>query len=521
MKVAMFSCDFSHINADRLQTFNYQSLFDVKPWQSLDLSVLEGLGVDFDLKTIAQKKFNILKYTNTDLSVIDTLALISVDNDEWQDTITANKVSTHWWESILDGDVKTNKSLYAVLSLILQSHAIGNTNHSTLAIKSLTKTLKNNKTLQWHDSDLKDFVYAVIENNPSVIAKKAFKARQTISEFLEKYRLPIDKKLNTHAQNEWLGLYLKTPEDNLKHYSTAIQKFLLGNEKVSAIKHATKRALMIFNHKYFSTDLKKLEQETHKFSDIHRWLKNLNRTPDFTLSLDNKHRQILRVWLGAGNYYELRKIVEHIANMNQETQGGKKSISLSRYEFWQGFQSYIVDYWLLVPMNKLNHYDSINSQNIKPMNYSDKYNEPVILLRFDDHYFIQPLVYKANEVDLIMTDDVKILDQSLSAHYFDSNILHTITPCLIHDHFYLWQPDMACTLKEHFNIVSSNPYHFNPLDAEKRKERLKNLNRWVVQAEERNREYGDIDQYLTFCDLLDGVKRYFLSYNHRLTRHES
>ena len=124
MTTNMFLCDFSGINANHLRSFRYQSLFDVEPWQSLDLSILEGFGVDFDLKIIAQEKFDLLKHSPIQLTIIDTLALISVDNNEWQDTITASKVSTHWWESILNTDIKNNKSLYALLSLILQSYAI-------------------------------------------------------------------------------------------------------------------------------------------------------------------------------------------------------------------------------------------------------------------------------------------------------------------------------------------------------------------------------------------------------------
>lgn len=508
MTINMFSCDFSAINTDNLRSFNYRSIFDIEPWQNLDLDVLDELGIDFDLKRIAQEKFDLLKQGPTKLSIVDTLALISIDNSEWQNTVTANKVSNHWWESILDTDIKTNKSLYAVLSLILQNYALDSQNiYTASAIKSLTKTLvKNKNILQWHDNTLKQLVYATIQDHPSIIAQLAFAHQQTVSDFLNRYRLPIAKSLKNTAQDSWLTLYFKTPEDKLKNYSTAIQKFLLGSVAINGIQHVKKRALMIFDNDYFSTDLKKLEQETHKFNDIHRWLKNLNRTPDFVTSLDNKHRQILRVWLGAGNYYELRKIVEYIAEINQETQSSKKSISLSRYEFWQGFQSYIVDYWLLVPQNQLADYTGINSQNIKPMTYSGKYNQPVILLRFDEYYFIQPLVYRAHEVDLIMTNDVKILDRFLSENSFDGNILDTITPCLIHDHFYLWQPNMARTLKEYFTIVSSDPYHFSELNSEKSKERLKNLNRWITQAKERNKEYGDIGQYA-------------LSYKERHNRH--
>lgn len=515
MTTNMFLCDFSGINANHLRSFRYQSLFDVEPWQSLDLSILEGLGVDFDLKIIAQEKFELLKHSPIQLTIIDTLALISVDNNEWQDTITASKVSTHWWESILNTDIKNNKSLYALLSLILQSYAIksyainSNNSYATPAIKSLIKTLINNKiTLQWYDKTLKQLVYAIIENKPSIVAQLAFYTKRTVSDFINDYRLPIATELKKTAQDNWLGLYFKTPENELKSYSTAIQKFLLGNTTDNMIQKAIKKALMIFNHSYFSKDLNELEQQTHKFNDIHRWLKKLNGTPNFVIGLDNKYRQILRVWLGAGNYYELRKIVEYIAEINREVQTSKtnSSISLNRYLFWQGFQSYIVDYWLLVPTAQLADYRNVNSQNIKPMTYSAKYSEPVILLRFDNYYFIQPLVKRSYEVDLIMTKDVKLLDTSLTAQIFDSQLLYDITPCLIHDHAFLWQPDMARTLKEYFNIQSNNPQHFKPLDYSQKNRRLSLLEEWIGKVKNRNQYYGDISQYT-------------LSYNNRYARH--
>lgn len=57
----MFEVNFSHIATQALQVPKYQSLFDIKPWSDLDLSILQGLDLDMDLPSRAKSRFTLLQ----------------------------------------------------------------------------------------------------------------------------------------------------------------------------------------------------------------------------------------------------------------------------------------------------------------------------------------------------------------------------------------------------------------------------------------------------------------------------
>lgn len=97
---------------------------------------------------------------------------------------------------------------------------------------------------------------------------------------------------------------------------------------------------------------------------------------------------------------------------------------------------------------------------IENLSSNEEFSEPIILLRFDKYYFIQPLVHLADMVSLLMTQDCHIIDEALKQETFNVNQLMFITLCLVHDHQYLWQRDAALTLKESFNIAPSNSKKF-------------------------------------------------------------
>ena len=490
-----FTVDFSHINADTMKSLIHQPLFDTTPWQALDLSVLQAVNLDADLKKRAEKKFDTLKIAHTDsFDVIDVLALVIVDNDEWQNKTTAKTVVHNWWLSVLKSH--NQQALYASLVLVLQYHRdpeLYGKFANIDALKALTAILLTNDSYQWQDDTLKLSVKALLSKQPNRLATVALENHITVHQLLSKHKLPVSTDFESKANAEWLTLYLKLTEKQLSSYSRAINHYL---KRRSDIRFAVSRAESIFSNRYFKTDLSTLEKQTHKFTDIHTWLKEWSKNPEFKQLLGKEYQQILRCWLGAGNYYQLEKAVRYIAQISDE----KANRTINRYIFWTNYQQHIVDYWLLIPTNQQNKYYPIfATANIKLVcnkssrNYTNSMTTsnvsavPTVLLKFDDYYLIQPLV--EGNADLVMTSSVALLDKALQSDEIESCVFDNIEPCVIHDHRHLWQRDMALCLKENFNIMMGDPSRFiytpaisdsftHPRKSIDHKARLENIESW-------------------------------------------
>lgn len=520
-----FSVNFSHINADTMKSLIHQRLFDTMPWQTLDLNVLQEVDIDADLKKRAEQKFDTLKINQTSaFSVIDVLALVIIENEEWQNKAIAKKVANNWWLSALE--MEDQQALYASLVLVLQYQRdpeLYEKFANTRALKVLTESLLAGDSYQWQDNLLKLSVKAVLSNQPSSFAILALESHITVYQLLSKHKLPVSADFESRANAEWLALYLKLTERQLSAYSNTINHYL--NRK-SDIHFAVGRAELIFSSSYFKTDLSTLEKQTHKFTDIHKWLKEWNKKSEFKQLLGKEYQQILRCWLGAGNYYQLEKAVRYIAQINDEDIESNRSISINRYIFWTNYQQHIVDYWLLIPSNQQEKYHPIfATANIKlvsnkcSLGYSSSMTTenvssvPTVLLKFDDYYFIQPLVNSGGKADLVMTSSVALLDSALQSDEIESRVFDNIEPSLIHDHMFLWQRDMAMCLKESFKIIMSNPDRFvytptfgdsfiNPSKVIDHKARLENIERWY--------------RYSRYTSELD---KYAVSYQKRHARH--
>ena len=525
-----FSIDFSRINASRMLSLTYHRLFDTMPWQTLDLSVLQEVTIDADLKKRAEQKFDTLKIAHTDsFDIIDVLALVIIDNDEWQNKTTVKVVTHNWWLSALERH--NQQALYASLVLILQYHRspkLYENFANTHALKALTAAMLASNSYQWQDNTLQLAVKAVLSNSPSNFAALALRDQMTTNQLLHEHKLPVSTDFEHQAIEEWLTLYLKLTEKQLLDHSDTINHYL---KRKSDIHFAISRAELIFSNRYFKTDLSTLEKQTHKFSDIHTWLKEWNKNPEFKRLLDKKYQQILRCWLGAGNYYQLEKAVRYIAQVNEENIDENRSVSINRYIFWTNYQQHIVDYWLLIPANQQDKYYPIfTTANIKLVSSKNGLRQvnslttenvssvPTVLLKFDDYYFIQPLVSSGGKADLIMTNSVLLLDTALQSDEIDSDVFDNIEPCLIHDHMFLWQRDMAMCLKENFKIMMGNLNKFvytptfgdsfiHPKKSIDHKARLENIERWYRYSRYSNERYSN------------ELDKYAISYHKRHARH--
>ncbi len=269
----------------------------------------------------------------------------------------------------------------------------------------------------------------------------------------------------------------------------------------SILQFAVDRAKLIFDNPYFDVgeDLQKLESKTKKFKDIYQWLKSWSDNVEFKNRLGLEYLPILRCWIGAGNYYQLEKEVRKISIANDEHIREKgKNISLNRYFFWTNYQQYIVDYYILIPRNGGYMYDNINkSENFRYIDNGHLTDDvpPMIILKFDNYYFIQPLVLTATNCELTMTKEMVFMERMLQNTSIDVSKIKNLEPCLIHDFYFGWQQELVIILKMFDIHTKSNTIKVtehggksfmidinNPLDKDEKLQRESNLRSWYFNA---------------------------------------
>ncbi len=494
----MFEVNFSHITTQALQVPKYQSLFDTKPWSDLDLSILQGLDLDMDLPSRAKSRFALLQNdVYADINVLDILALVSCHIDDWDNAVLANKACYHLWQSVLIGH--NEKPRYALIMCLLQYHQsplLYESLKTDIIFERLIKSLANTDH-QWQDNTQKQILLALLNNSPKDLAKLSIGEKTTPNKLLANYQFSTHETFAKQAQQAWLSLYLMLDAKILTQHTSAINAYLTGD---SSIRHALKQIATIFDHNYFPKDPHKLQDKIHKFTDIHHWLTLYNKRSEFLSGLSLHHRTILRYWLGAGHYHQLKDIISYIAYEKGEGQEGKGSISLNRYKFWVDYQQHILDYCLLLPYDYNHIPKRFHQGQFKIMMPSASYNVPIALIRFEKYYFIQSFIQTGSRTNLLMTTDCQILDNALKADQFDPKILDGVTLCLVHDHYSWWQQDAQRTLLETFGITPK--YKSRKIfTQEEHQKRLNDLKTW-------HRILGD--RY---------SERIQISYNKRFERH--
>lgn len=533
----MFDIDLSSIKADKMKVLQPTSIFAQMPWKALDLSLIQHLNFDQDLTERAEQAIKQLKNGIIDgLDELDVLAMLISFHEIWQDNQQTKKIC----ENLAMSALKTNNQNTLRLILMLCFHYHRNTKfYDNLSygniLKHLIQCFKNSqdRLLQglWKDKSYGQAVVAVLNDQSVELAKIAIEKRQHISQLFKIYRLSVKKEIKYQAEQDWLNRYFNLDEQSLKLLNPAITIWL--NRESNDIDYAIKTTQFIFDHHYFPKNIPQelpiLEQKTKKFVHIYEWLKKWSKNQQYMNALnrlDLKYVKILRCWLGTGNYYQLEQLVREIAMLHGEFHPNKGSISLHRYIFWTNYQQHILDYYLLIPQNRQELYRNIMEKaNSKLMTtlIQEEMNVPVVLLKFDKYYVIQPLVLTASQVDLIMTEEIEKIENGLANHLFNSSILSTVEPCLIHDHYNLWQNDMALTLRDYFDIQMSNPNQFVitttrvisfPAKNVQHADRLEVINKWYQSA-------NSTDSRYIYRKAKNMLNKYALSYLQRMIRHAS
>lgn len=279
----MFACpSFSHINANRLISLKSKSLFDTKPWQLLDLSILDNIDLDIDLTTRAIRAFDELQEQPiANFDILDVLSLVIVDNKLWQQADIAMRIAENWWHSALNVYESSQQIFYISLLFVIQylkQPEFYRYRGSSHALQVLSKMLTEKDVYLWEDLLLEKLVRAVIFEDAQQVAQLALNNNIYITQLMKRYRLPMGRRFEKQARAAWLPLYLKLKEKRLGQLTQAITEYLTEQEGVY---FAVERAESIFGNPYFSTDVMQLEQQTHKFADIYKWLRDWSHDIEF------------------------------------------------------------------------------------------------------------------------------------------------------------------------------------------------------------------------------------------------
>lgn len=453
-----FTVDLSHINANSYKVIHLQRLFDSEPWSSLDLNILKGLDFDKTLQQHANEAFVLLCQGVSDINLLQMLALL---NDTHNDYATfGDLVAKNLWKSILSDTVSFN----ALIKILIKPLSFG-----LIAPKLKTQA----RHTHWPDEHLQKFVLCIFDKNAEQYAKWCIDCYQPPQFWAQKYELDLPSEFAKKAQIHWFNHYFNLPNREFEHYEPSI-KSLIPN-------HSTKAqeafALMLIDYPALITRAKQDDTLWSHLTALYQFLKKQSQAIDFLQKLTTIQRQRLKEWVGAGNYNALEKLVNIIAKEKGEFDNKKGSISVNRYIFWKNYQHHLLDYCLLLPQSYASYakqYPDVNTKILQ--NYHSEYNEPCVLLRFENHYFIQMLIKKADQTNLLMTSEVERIDKALQSVYFDADILDDIEICLEHDHVYLWQYALYTTLKDQYDILPSQAAR-QP-DADKWQERQQKLKNW-------------------------------------------
>ena len=482
----MFQIDFSRINTDRLASFKaIPSLFSEHQLYPINLDIYGIKWHDLNWENIVEELCDKLADSNSSHISINTIEVLSVFLIQIPKKYDLNTIASQFW---LAARKASDDTLKAGLFLITHYHQFSETySHYTNSQKETYDTIKNSlldqaksNSPKWHDTILQQTLRALLTDDAKILAQTALQKYWNVLQLLQSIKLPYQQKFAEEASFHWLNQYFNQPFHQLEQHNSAIRHWL---NLYHTPQTAAQQARDIFNHSFFkNTSLKALENKIEPFTEIFIWLQKHSKSPDFLSALGQEYRAILRVWLGSGNYYQLENVVKRLDD--------EKHRIMNRYIFWRNYQNHFVDNWLLISQQQFQKYtpqlqNELRSLiNVKFMSGDAK---PIVLLRTEQFYFIQSLEVDAS-VDLLVTEDLNYLDNLLKQNLINHCSLEDITPCLIHDHQYLWQNDMAICLKD-LGINMSDPQHFhitahrtqpfrNHLSQQETLERQERLSKW-------------------------------------------
>lgn len=387
------------------------------------------------------------------LELIQTFALMGWDDHQWK-SHNGTKAMQNWWLSALQHE-KAGNSLF--LKVMVLRSILADTERypaPTDLIQLMRRTLQGLFSAnKWSHRQDEKLLRALISEDAKALASDALAKNKIVHQVVAEAGYPTKLPIIQEANVQWLSQWISASKAQRQILRQALNALLHQDLN---IEFQCNFASIIFNHAYFSGDLKKLEVKVKEYPELVAWLSQCARQSEFKNDLNAQHRQALGIWVGTGNYESLRSILMDLAQQTEDEKDPKRTDS--RYIFWKSYQIFFQEAWLLLPKKYLIN-NKKNLANVKEISGTE---HATVVLKINNYFIFQYFLGSGNQVDLLMTDDVDKVEKILDQNVIFNHQLQQVNLILIHDHFFNWQNDLAYTLDKHFHVKAQGQKIYYP-----------------------------------------------------------
>lgn len=435
-----------------------------------------------------QLLFEKLIHGTLDLDLIQVCALMGWEDNQWK-TKEGQKAMRHWWLSALE----KNQQGESTICLLMVVRVVLADTERYPAPKDIIQIMSNTlETLIKEDKYVcrnKQVLMFIITKKANELAQMAFQHQKLVVKLLKEANLPTKLTIVEEATILWFKTWLRSKLTVRQKMATLLNALL----QPLSISQQQVFAKTLLNDSTLAKPISELRKIIENYPEIIYWLSLCDRENQFRAPFNIEEINRLNCWVGSGNYQSLRKLLLEIT---QQVSFDPKTLEKTdnRYIFWENYQHLFRESWLLVSENIYNTTTGI--KHLKNVKIITQWRYPIILIRIGNYYILQRFIDVGTSVDLIMIDDSKRMEELLS----NNNIRHTeitqLSICLIHDHLYKWQADLAYCLETVFNIKPHNSmikitqhmsknYHIDVVNSEFKLERKDCVQDWYHSAQSR------------------------------------
>lgn len=415
--------------------------------------ITKDLGIQFNETQIQslnpQVLFEQLIKGKMDLDLIQVFSLMGWENHQW--TSQNGKIAMrNWWLSALD---KAQQGELIFRHIMVLRTILADTERYP-APKDVIKTMRIGldnliASGEWKDDKYVDVLQALVSQNAKKLAEIAFKQNKSVLQLIKEAGFPRKLPIIEEAELLWLKLWLNTDITQRQKTSAALNQLL---HTQSSLDQQQKFAVFILNEAIFVKPFAQLKQIVANYPEIVHWFSICDRDNDFRKSLELEEIQRLNCWVGSGNYQSLRALLIDITRY-ESLESSAIELTENRYIFWNNYQHLFRESWLFVSQYTYDRHPDI--KRLKNVKIISGFSKPIILIRIGQYYLLQMFIVRGTEVDFIMINDTEKVEQLLYQSIISYTAITQLSICLLHDHLYKWQADLAYTLDRNFSIQPS------------------------------------------------------------------
>lgn len=383
------------------------------------------------------------------LGIIDVLVLMGWRSEIWLSQ--AGRVAMkNWWQSVL------NDHEQPVLRLIMMLRVALADSERWPGPKPVVVTMRDEMEAliqrgEWPNPQQVDVLLALVKQDAVQLAKIAMQQLLSVSALMHQVGLPIHLPIVKDAESQWLSLWLRQYQPKRTSLGLALRQLLHAD---LTLQHQQSLTQSILNDAHLPQSLNALKAKVASYPEVVAWLSACSRQQAFKQIFSFEELQRLRCWIGTGNYEALKGLLLQTASQHADEASMQKTEN--RYIFWRNYQDCFEETWLLVPAPI--YHSSADIQQFTNIRVAHHTLDPIAVLKIGQYYIFQTFIGAGNpaESDLLMTADVSTVESLLESTQVSYKDIQKLDLCLIHDHKYYWQADLASTLDQSFGIVPSS-----------------------------------------------------------------